>query len=293
MQLLEALNQWECWRGLQVMTSTNRGYIQDVRSFFMFIIGRYGQIPVERIQLKDIIDYLNTMQTFGWEHNTLVRKCLALKVFFKYYNQTGVSSINHELIPVAKYEPTNPHVATEEEYNKMVSYWSGKSLPHLRNRAILKLLWDTGARMGEILSLKLEDIQKQSAQIQTEKARRMRVIYWGGDAEEALQRWISKSMKIRKTGTNSVFLCCQGGKVGTPLNKSGFNEMLRRTSEYVGFDYVVNAHSFRHHKGHTLAQANVNNSAISSILGHSNLQSSFRYTELSGKELEETARRFT
>lgn len=293
MQLLEALHQWEQWRGLQVETSTNRGYVQDVRSFFMFIIGRYGQIPLEHIQLKDVIDYLNSLKNFGWEHNTLVRKCLALKVFFKYYYQLGLTKINHELIPVAKYEPTNPHVATEEEYYKMVAYWDGKSLQHLRNRAILKFLWDSGARMGEILSLQLGAIKEKSAQIQTEKARRMRVIYWGEDAEKSLQEWISRSMKIRKTGINSVFLCCQGRKIGTPLNKSGLNEMLRRTSKRVGFDYVVNAHSFRHHKGHTLAQANVNNSVISSILGHTNLQSSFRYTELSGKELEDTARKFT
>jgi site-specific recombinase XerD len=83
------------------------------------------------------------------------------------------------------------------------------------------------------------------------------------------------------------------GARGKRLAICAAGEVFREYSNKAGLPQYLNAHSFRHHLGHELAKKGANNSVISSILGHSSLQSSYRYTALFDKELQLEYKKFS
>jgi site-specific recombinase XerD len=118
------------------------------------------------------MEYLNLMKEIGWAHNSFISKCMALKKFFEFCNLRGWRVLNENLIPIPQKEYKIPRVATPEEYKKLLNIIPKNTDPrNVRNEAIIRLLWDTGARNGEILALDMDDLDlvNNKALIKTEK----------------------------------------------------------------------------------------------------------------------------
>src|SRR3989338_973188 len=150
MQFKEAIDQFSGWRKFKVKIQTVRGYDQTLRQFCLFL----RNPEIEDININHVMDYLNGMKDMGWDQNSFVGKCMALRKFFEFYRLQGYAVINEELIPIMQAERKLPRVATIEEYKKLIGAIPEKTNDprHIRNFALINLLWDTGARNGEILS---------------------------------------------------------------------------------------------------------------------------------------------
>src|SRR5207302_8573170 len=110
----------------------------------------------------------------GWKHNCFTHTCAYLRNFCRYLRTKGFQVLDDRLIPVPRREFNPPRVASVEEYRAVLSVIPpGPDPRSSRNRAIINLLWDSGARIGEIMSLNLEnmDYQRRRAVIRTEKSR--------------------------------------------------------------------------------------------------------------------------
>jgi integrase/recombinase XerD len=292
MELKEAIKSFSAWRRFRVKGSTVKGYEMVIKQFCLFVRNK----RVESININEVMEWFNLMTDLEWEHNSFVVKAMALRKFFEYLRLTGVNCLNPELIPVPQPIYSMPRVATEENYQKLLAIIPTESndARHIRNLALIKLYWDTGARNTEILSINLLDLDLGSrrAVIRTEKARSkpFREIFWTEDTNMALKRWLKKRENLAATRTffdkEAVFVSINNQKCGQRLTNKGSGEVLRRYCLRAEIPYL-NAHSFRHHMGHQLAKHGANNSIISAILGHSTLNSSFVYTQLQNKELRE------
>lgn len=263
-----------------------------VKQFCLFVRNK----QVEDITIDEVMGWFNLMSDLDWEHNSFVVKAMALRKFFEYMKLTGVSCLDPQLIPIPRPVYTMPRVATEEHYQKLLSVIPANSNDprHIRNLALVKLYWDTGARNTEILSLNLLDLDlsSQKAVIRTEKARSkpFREIFWTEDTNDAIKRWLKKREQLANLRTffdkEAVFVSINNQKCGQRMTNKGSGEILRRYCLRAEIPYM-NAHSFRHHMGHQLAKNGANNSIISAVLGHSTLNSSFVYTQLHNRELQE------
>lgn len=292
MKFNEAIKSFSAWRRFKVKTSTVRGYEVVVKQFCLFVRNKH----VETISIDEVMEWFNLMTDLEWEQNSFVVKAMALRKFFEYMRLTGVQSVDPQLIPVPRPTYTMPRVATEDDYQKLLAIIPTKSNDprHIRNLALVKLYWDTGARNTEILSLNLLDLDLSSrrAVIRTEKARSrpFREIFWTEDTNEAIKRWLKKREQLANLRTffdkEAVFVSINNQKCGQRMTNKGSGEILRRYCLRAGIAYM-NAHSFRHHMGHQLAKNGANNSIISAVLGHSTLNSSFIYTQLHNRELRE------
>lgn len=199
-----------------------------------------------------------------------------------------------------------PRIADEETYKKLVAVIPKKTNHgrHIRNLAIINMLWDTGARNGEILSLDVHDLQldRMRAIIKTEKSkgrRPIREIFWTEDTNKNLKRWLEKreylKTKIHFQEPDALFVGISAGPLaptnGRRLAIKGVGEMLRRYSNKAEIPYM-NAHSFRHHMGHDIVKKGGSSADVMNILGHATLASSSIYTMMTDKELEERYRLF-
>ncbi len=255
--------------------------------------------------------YRATENLFCKAFEAVQKKAIALKLLFDFLKDRDVKVFNPDLIPIPRKTFKFPRVATEEEYRKLLAvipdHGTGsdfKGYTHVRNKAIITLLWESGARNGEIASLRLEDIDlnRMSARIKTEKSRGTvpyREIFWREEANQALAEWLIKreelAQEIPLADPKILFFGIKGGHKNCPgkgkiLQVNFISEILRKYSNKAGLAIPLNPHSCRHHFGRELARKDTNAYGIASLLGHANSQSSFIYTQLFGNDREELYR---
>jgi len=296
----EAVEQFTNWRQFKVKKGTVRGYDRELRNFCLFL----RNPEIEYISIHHVMEYLNGMMELGWDHNSFVGKTMALRKFFEFWRMQNYKVLDENLIPVAHKEYKLPRIADEENYKKLIAAIPNTNDPrHIRNRAIVKLLWDTGARNGEIMTLDIGDLQldRMRAIIKTEKSkgrRPIREIFWTDDTNESLKKWIERrellKKKIKLAEPDALFISISGGpahRSGQRFAIKGVGEMLRRYSNRADIPYM-NAHSFRHHMGHDVVKKGGSSADVMNILGHASLASSSIYTMMTDKELEQRYRQF-
>lgn len=298
MNLSEAIDRFNNWRSFQIKFKTVKGYDMVLRQFCLFVKNK----DLEDIKFSEIMDWFNLMRYLGWDQNSFIPKAMALKKFFEYYQHQGIEVINPLLIPIPEKEYKSPRVLTDDNYQKILAIMpeNSKDPRCLRNRLMINMLWDTGMRAGEILSLNVGDCDliEKRAVIRTEKAKQfrpVRQIFWSDPTNDQLIKWLEKREWLLKrrnlNDDGALFISINNQKLGLAMTNSGLGEMLRRASERAGIA-VVNAHSFRHRKGHHIVEMGGSNSDVANILGHSSLQSTYVYTMMSGRELQERQRKF-
>jgi len=156
-------------------------------------------------------------------------------------------------LPSFKMEIGEPKYIPDEDVRILVD-----NAPTLLEKTIITLLFDTGCRLGEILGLKLEDIEWDTGVITVERkgGRRARVKV-GQKGMEALQEWLKK----RKSKDQKVFM---------DHDYNSIYYRLRRYSERIGIKFTP--HVFRHSRIIHLLKAGVPIERVSDIAGHTKLE---------------------
>lgn len=294
----EAINEFSNWRQFKVKGNTVKGYDRELRNFCLFL----RNPEVIRITINDVMDYLNGIIELGWDPNSLLPRCMALRKFFEFMRLRGITNLNEELIPIPRKQYKIPRVADEENFKKLIASIpaNSKDPRHIRNRAIVSLLWDTGARNGELMALDVKDIdlENKKALIRTEKnrgSRPFREIFWTEETNEIIKTWLAKrealGRKMVFKDSAALFLCVTSSLAGQRLSIKGVGELLRRYSNRAGIPYM-NAHSFRHHMGHDIIHQGGSTADVMNILGHATVASSSIYTMMTSRELETRYRAF-
>lgn len=294
----EAINEFSNWRRFKVKGNTVKGYDRELRNFCLFL----RNPEIIRITITDVMDYLNGIVELGWDQNSLLPRCMALRKFFEFMRLRGFTTLNEELIPIPRKQYKIPRVADEENYQKLVNFIPAESRDprHIRNLAIVNLLWDTGARNGEVCALEISDIdtENKKALIRTEKnrgSRPFREIFWTEKTNNHLISWMKKRNELNKKTIfeepEALFVSIAGDKAGKRFTIKGLGEMLRRYSNRAQIPYM-NAHSFRHHMGHDIIHQGGSTADVMNILGHATVASSSIYTMMTNRELETRYRVF-
>ncbi len=293
MTLTHAIEQFSQWKAWSVTGHTAEIHTMALKYFGLFL----GEREVEEVRLEDIVQYLKRLEQLGWSVNYVARACLTLRHFFTFLRRDGLRVVNARLIPRPRKVSNLPRVASEEAYGRILALIPESGSPrHARDRAMLMVLWDTGMRVGELLALDVGDLdlERMRAVIKTEKsrgARPFREVFWTQATNRCLSRWIAIRERVDAAArTRALFPVIQGPTAGGRLDIRAVGELLRRYSRRAGIP-TVNAHSFRHHRGHEIVERGGSAADVMNLLGHASVQSSSIYTMMMDRELEARYRR--
>lgn len=304
MLLHDAILQFRQWKQIGVTHSTAKSYFDSLRQFYVFMRGRH----IEEVKLNDVTAFINLFGELGLKPHSLMLKSIALRKFFEYWTLNNYKVLNHQLIPIPKRDYVKPRIATEEQYRKVLaviedginrgskeSYRLG-----IRNRAIAKLLWDSGCRVGELVALDTDDFKmhQRSAVIRTEKSRGIRPIrqiFWTKGTHDDLLEWLALREEMQRQRSfetpKALFVGLKSRTYGRRMTSSGIEIALRKYSIIAGVP-TMNPHSLRHHFGHEIIHSGGSSADVMNFLGHSSLASSTPYTRMQDQELEERYRKF-
>ena len=173
------------------------------------------------------------------------------------------------------------------EVEKLLRACAGRSVLEVRNRAIISILLDTGLRVSELASLKINDIDTKTGVILVRhgKGGKQRIVRTGSKALRAAWRYIAAH---RRGDGDALFLT----RSGEPLDAEGMKLMIRRLTKRAGFR--VSGHKLRHTFSISYLRNGGDVFTLQYLLGHSTLHMTQRYLQsLSSEDAIKAHRRFS
>lgn len=256
------------------------------------LLKEYGRLPIELLTLEYLQDYLNNLKDI--KYTTHNRHQTVINALFNFAVSTGYIKSN----PMARLSLRKPEAAKREHLpDEPVHYLTSEQLKtlyhlvssHPRLNAIVHLLHRTGARIGELLALDLDDVDWGNRKFQViGKGNRQRWCFYSQDAEDALSRYVQY---YRCSGCKALFTAQH------PLTK----EVTRISYQTVYRDWTSLTHQSSllketrlHDLRHTFATERVGLMGIEelrALLGHQNIQTTLRYQKVTSARAEEVAQR--
>lgn len=225
-----------------------------------------------------------------------VNRCLsAVRAYIRFLIDNDFSCpVSPDQFKMVRRERPHPHVA---ELNDLIMLIESPvkleedPLIGMRNRTILEVLFSTGMRISELVSLNRRDINSSGRIFITGKGRKQRFVYLTERAQQVLNQYIS----LREDHQQALFVPTKGKNANSNkarLTPRYIQEKIKQYREQLHIDLPISPHSLRHGFATYLAEEGASPVAIQLLLGHESLATTTRYVNASDKFAEEAHRKF-
>lgn len=239
---------------------------------------------VEKLDALAIREYLGHLYHRKLSVVTTRRKLAAVRSLFRYLHQRGVIRMNPaKLIRTPKAPKTLPRVPTEEQTNGLIDQAASDTLERpsvKRDLALLELLYGCGLRVSELVGLDLADIDFTERWLRVRgKGRKERQVPFGTKAAAAVDAY--RQERAPAAGVNALFLNVRGGR----LSDRAVRRIVKFYATALLGDSSLHPHSLRHAFATHLLSDGADLRAIQELLGHAQLSTTQKYTQVSLKDL--------
>lgn len=269
---------------------TVKSYREDLTQALTFFHERLGNdASVDRISTRILRAYLAWLHEQGYSKTTIARRIASVRSWLRFLCRRGVLTANPaEGLRGPKQDKKLPHFMTEPDIGKLLTLPSGEHPLIVRDKAILETLYSAGLRVGELCSLKVDDLDiAEGIATVRGKGRKERLALLGKSAQNALRDWLAARQELQahlhKDGP-AVFL----NKNGTPLNVRSVGRILDKYLKQAGLDSRTTPHTLRHTFATHLLDAGADIRGVQELLGHKNLATTQIYTHVSTQRLQDS-----
>ncbi len=276
-------------RGLS--ENTVASYRRDLIKFAQFL-HKKGR-SIEEVDLDTLEGFLKELRKERLSIASVSRAISSLRSFFKYLVVYENFPRNPaELLELPRKARKLPEFLTEEEVNRLLNAPDTTELAGIRDRALLELLYATGLRVSELLSLRLGDVDLDEKYVRTVgKGGKERIVPFGDEAARWLEIYlleVRSKFASRRSG-DYIFLNQKGGR----LSRTGFWKLLRKYAQKAGIEEGrVYPHVLRHSFATHLLMHGCDLRIVQELLGHSSVTTTQIYTHLDIKRLKEIHRKY-
>jgi integrase/recombinase XerC len=261
-----------------VSKHTLRAYEIDLRDF-----SRFCGSDIDRIDLVDIRGFVSELINKGKSKTTVSRKIATIRSFFRYLYQEGMVKLNPaKLVPSPKTPKHLPTSLSVDDVFGLIESPGRIGMLSVRDRAILEMLYSSGLRVSEIVSLDLEDINVRDGLIKVKgKGRKERIVPVGKKALDALKLYLVERRLLRKKkGIEETDTALFLNRKGKRLTDRQVRRIVVKYARIYGIKGQVSPHVLRHTFATHLLIGGADLRVIQELLGHSSLSTTQRYTHL-------------
>jgi len=265
--------------------NTIKSYKRDILKFVGFL--KYETIDeFSRLDQKRIIDYLMYLRDMNLSSASVARHLVSIKVFYKFLNNEKIVSINPtENIESPRLLRRLPDFLTTEEVDKLLVQPKNDNMG-TRDIAMFEVLYATGLRVSELISLKINDINMERGYIITfGKGSKERVVPIGKSAQEKLKRYLEESRHflLKGKGGDELFVNRFGGK----MTRQGFWKIIKKYALLSGINKDISPHTLRHSFATHLLERGADLRSVQQMLGHADISTTQIYTHVVRERLKE------
>ncbi len=250
----------------------------SIKFFFQFLQAE-GISHLEEVERKHLEAFLESEQDRGMKPMTVKGRLACLRAFLRFLIEQNV--VRQEVLarPIAVKVPDSlPRAIVAEDIRQILSV-----IDNTRNRAMVLLLLRTGMRIGELLALRLQDLDLTEQKVfiaETNKTVLGRVVYFSADAKEALLAWL----KAKDPRADVVFY----GRKYQALTYAAARQMFVKYLDRAGLRHKrYTIHCLRHTYASELLNAGMRLECLQPLMGHTSIEVTRRYARLTDKTREE------
>ncbi len=260
-------------------------YQKDLLEYFDYL--NRENLNYLEVEYSDTRFYLSYLKEERKRKNvTINRKISSIRGFYKYLVNQEILSVNvFNLLKSPKKEKKLPRFFEYNELEQLFQIGDEKTPIGQRNVLILELLYATGIRVSELVSIKIEDINVQGRSIVIlGKGKKERMVYFGEYANEALTRYLNDGYKVlNKKNRSNLFL----NHLGEVLTTRGVRYILDQQIKKTSLSKNISPHMIRHSFATHLLNEGCDLLTVQELLGHASLSTTQIYTHITNDRLKE------
>lgn len=262
----------------QTSENTELSYERDLKKMSLYLT-EHGVNRVDAVTLEVLNSYIIEQEQSGLKPATVSRSIASMKAFFHYEELEQKISEDPALnLKAPKVEKKAPSILTTEETDRLLSQPKENSPKGLRDKAMLELLYATGIRVSELISLKLTDVDLSTGYITCVDAHKERVIPITPVAKDTLVRYIREGRPQLVKDENSVWLFTNCS--GEAMSRQGFWKLIKSYGKRAGIESEITPHILRHSFAAHLVCSGADLKIVQEILGHSDISTTQVYAHM-------------
>lgn len=262
--------------------NTVRSYEQELNQYQAFIQDKCDLLKIDHQVVKDYLVYLNQKYQ---NKNTISKKLTTIRAFYQYLVREEIITSNpYAEINNPKKDKKLPRFVKQDQLDKMFQVPDMKTPLGQRNRLILEMLYATGIRVHELVTIKLKDIDFSNQTIKIlGKGSKERIVVFGHICNDVLNTYLKAGYQIlNKKNSDYLFL----NHYGNPITERSIRNILNDIIIKSSLDLHISPHVLRH----TFATDMLNNGAdlisVKDLLGHESLNTTSIYTHVSNEQIK-------
>ena len=265
--------------------NTLSSYLRDVRQLGAYLESHSG-CTYDKATEKDLSAYIASLTSAGKSVATVSRAIASIKSFYTFLLENDFISENPSLVLVPdKTAQKLPQILTSKEVELLLEQPECVDAKGYRDRAMLELLYATGIRVSELISLNIYDLNLSAGIITCHGRERDRVIPLYNTAIKALSEYTEfiRPRMIASPDEKALFVNVSGER----MSRQGFWKLIKSYQAKAGIEKDITPHTLRHSFAAHLLENGADLHSIQEMLGHADISSTQIYSQLVKKQLKD------
>ncbi|KHE67509.1 site-specific tyrosine recombinase XerD [Halobacillus sp. BBL2006] len=276
-------------RGLS--PNTIQSYKRDLTQYQAFLQKDIGITSWDSISRTHIMQYLHQLNDKGRSSATVARLLSSIRLYHQFLIREKVTNQDPSLhIETPKKERKLPKVLSSDEVDRLLNIHAKDPLS-ARNKAMLEMLYATGLRVTELVSLKVSDLHLTMGFVRClGKGSKERIIPLGDMAKEAVELYLEtgRGELVKQKLTEELFVNHHGNR----LTRQGFWKILKAVALEMGIKKDLTPHTLRHSFATHLLENGADLRAVQEMLGHADISTTQIYTHVTKTRLKDVYRSY-
>lgn len=271
--------------------NTVLSYERDLKKFISFA-KKSGFTSIESIQRQQIITYLLKLQGENMAPSSVTRNLASIRSFFSYLNIENLTKNDPSSdLDSPKLSKKLPKVITIDEVEDLLQQPDETDKFGMRDRAMLEILYATGLRVSELISLDVDDVNLELGFLRCiGKGSKERIVPLGKIAISYLKIYLdnTRNKLVKTIEQKSLFVNFHGRR----LTRQGFWKIVKKYANQAGIKSEITPHTLRHSFATHLLENGADLRSVQEMLGHADISTTQIYTHVTQKKLQKVHKEF-
>lgn len=275
------INYCEYEKGLSA--NTLKSYNYEINLYQTYLEDKLSIIDIEKVSKEDIESYLKYCYSKNEDSKTISHKITTIYNFHNYLLREKVIKDNQaEFIDRPKLAKHLPYTLTVKEIDKLLDI-ALVTVFDYRDKAMLELMYGTGLRVSELVSLTVYDVDFYNAFLRIKgKGSKERIVPINNASLKYLKLYLDRRcLLLKKKTSDELFLNARG----EGISRQGFFKNLKKILAKKGMPANISPHSLRHSFATHLIENGADLRSVQTMLGHSDITTTKIYTHISNEKV--------
>ena len=274
--------------------NTLEAYRRDLNKFAAFL-KKQGVSALARVKPENIQKFLEVNRNKGGADNSLARYLVSIKMLFRYLMAEKIIKIKKD--PASLQESPRlwkrlPQALSYQDIEKLLAAPDRTKPLGVRDKAIIEVLYATGARVSEVVNLRFPDVNLEFGYLKClGKGQKERIVPLGEEAIHAIKKYLAEvrpGLAAKKTGAELFFL----DRLGKGLRRETIWKMINKYARLAGLKGRIHPHLLRHSFATHLLEHGADLRYVQEMLGHASVSTTQIYTHVDKKRLKAIHKKF-